>query len=267
MTVGIPSIKMEAKAALKGKWVSSIIAVLSLLFSLLMIYNIGWVLSLVIGDIAGIVVFFALFVLLCGPLILGVVRFFWRMYGGIDETPAVAFYYFASKKAFSKAFQLCVMLTVRFLLISLIFHLPAILLSAISNPESYELLKMPIPMWSQHLKPLSDFLSSIGKVLTVFSTMKFYLAPILVIADDKMVPEEALLMSKVIFKSSIMDFVFLLLSLIVWLILSILYIPLIFTLPYFIMCYIVHSLYAIKDYNEKIEKLNGDNLPSFVAGI
>ena len=78
--------------------------------------------------------------------------------------------------------------------------------------------------------------------------------------------EEALLMSSVISKTSLMDFVFLGFSLILWIIASILFIPLIFTLPYFIMCYIVHSEYSVKDYNQRISKLNDESFPSFVAG-
>ena len=50
-------------------------------------------------------------------------------------------------------------------------------------------------------------------------------------------------------------------------IISLLFIPLIFTLPYFIMCYIIHSKEAIKDYNERIKNLIDDKLPSFVAGV
>ena len=50
-------------------------------------------------------------------------------------------------------------------------------------------------------------------------------------------------------------------------IISLLFIPLIFTMPYFIMAYVVHISHAINDYNEKINKLNDANLPSFVAGV
>lgn len=267
MTVGISSIKNEAKNALKGKWVSSIIASLVFLFSILIIINIGWALSLVVGDIASYVIVFVLCVILCGPLAIGLIRYFRRMYGGMDETPAASFYYFSTKTAFLKSLKFCVLLAIRLVVFAVIYHLPAILLYIISNPELYEFLKAPIPMWSQHLKPLTDFLTTIGTVLTAFSLSKFYLAPFLVVVDDGMDVEEALHMSTVISKHTVMDFVFLLFSLILWLVISVLYIPLLFTLPYFIMCYIAHSLYAVNDYNEQIKKINDDNLPSFVAGI
>ena len=267
MTVGIPSIKKEAKALLKGNWVSVIISSLTVLFSFFIIYNIGWVLSLVIGDIASYVVLAVLGVLLLGPLSLGVIRYFYRIKGGMDETPATVFYYFSFRRGFNKAIRLCLALAVRFLLTAAIFYLPAVLVYVISSPNLYDFLKMPIPLWSQHLTYLVNFLSSLASVLTAFSLLKFYLAPFLIIADDEMDVEEAVLMSTVISKTTITDFVFLGLSLILWIILSLLYIPLLFTLPYFIMCYVVHSLYAINAYNERINKINNQNLPMFEAGI
>lgn len=267
MTVGIPSIKKEAKAALNGKWVSAIIASLTVLFSFFIIYNIGWAISLVIGDVSSSFIAVVLSVVLCGPLMLGVIRFFWRMFGGMAETPATVFYYFSSLRSFYKVLKLCFMLAIRLFAFAVIYYLPAILLYVISSPDLYEFLKMPIPLWSQHLSYLVNLLSSLGGVLTLFSLLKFYLAPVLVIADDQMDIEEALLMSTVISKTAITDFVFLVFSLILWIIISLLYIPLLFTLPYFVMCYTVHALYAIKDYNQKIESINGDNSPSYVAGI
>ena len=148
-----------------------------------------------------------------------------------------------------------------------LFYLPAILIYLISSPQFYDFLKLPTPMWSQHLVHLVDFASSIGTVLVIISMLRFYLAPVLMIADDQMGAEEAVHMSAVIAKTSFTDFIFLILSLLFWIIISVLFIPLIFTLPYFIMCYIIHCELSIRDYNERIKKMIDDKLPSFVAGV
>ncbi len=265
--MGITSIKKEAKATLRGNWVSAIITALTALLSFLIIQNIGWVLSIVIGEIAASFIALLLTVLLCGPLTLGVLRYFWRMHGGMDEAPASAFYYFSSAVAYHKAIRLCFMLAIRLLGFALLFFLPAIAISVISSQQLYDFLQIPIPIWSQHLAYLVNFFSTIGIVLTAFTLMRFYLAPILVIADDQMDVEEAIHMSVVIARASVLDFIFLVFSLVLWIILSFLFIPLIFTLPYFIMCYTLHAVYAIKEYNERIKKLNDESFPSFVAGI
>ena len=267
MTIGIPTIKKEAKSKLKGKWVSSIIVSLTFLFTVFMVYNIAGVLSLVFGDVGANVVILLFAVFLCGPLMLGVTRFFWRLYGDMDENPATAFYYFSDFKSYYKAVKLCTLLALRLITFAVVYYLPAIAVYLLSSHQLYEILKMPIPLWSQNLSYVVSFLSSLGGILTAVSLLKFYLAPALVIADSGIDTEEAMLMSTVISKGSVIDFVFLAFSLILWIVLSFLCIPLIFTLPYFVMCYVIHAFYAIKDYNEKINKLNYENLPSFVAGI
>lgn len=267
MTTSISGVKLQAKKSLAGNWLIAIFSALTVLVSFLIIDNISWVFSIVLGNVVASFILILSTILLCGPLSLGVLRLFWRMHGGLIETPATVFYYFSSIKRFHKAIKLCFMLSIRLLMVAAVFYLPAIILYIISSPELYDFLKQPIPMWSQHLVNLVDFFSSIGAVLVVASMLRFYLSPILIIADDEMDIDEALHMSAVISKASLTDFIFLLFSLILWIILSFLFIPLIFTLPYFIMNYIVHSKVAIKDYNEKIQKLIDENLPSFVAGV
>lgn len=267
MTFSISGVKTQAKRSLAGNWVISIVSALAVLFSFLIIQNIAWVFSLVLGNVIASFVMLLLTILLCGPLALGVFRLFWRINGGLAEPPSTAFYYFSSITRYYKAIRLCFMLALRFLMFAALFYLPAILLYIISSPDLYDLLKLPIPMWSQHLVHLVDFFSSIAAVLVIASMLKFYLAPILVIADDEIDAEEAVHMSRVISKASLTDFVFLFFSLIFWVLLSLLFIPLIFTLPYFIMCYVIHCDAAIKDYNERIKKLVDASLPSFVAGV
>lgn len=267
MTISISSVKSQAKKALCGNWIIAIVSALSVLFSFLMIQNIAWVLGFVFGNFAANFVVLLMTVLLCGPLTLGVLRLFWRMRVGVVSTPAVAFYYFSSITRYYKAIKLCFMLLLRLLMFAAIFYLPAIILYIISNPELYDFLKLPIPMWSQHLTLVVDFLSSIGMVLTIFSLIRFYLAPILVIANEEIDTDEAFHMSTVISKVSLTDLIFLVLSLFLWIVFSIIFIPLIFTLPYFIMCYVIHCEVAIKDYNDKIKKLIDDKFPSFVAGV
>ncbi len=267
MTIGISSIKKEAKNALKGNWIIAIISALVWLVSFLIIQNIGWLFSLVIGDIAASFITLLLLFLICGPLLLGVFRVFWRMQGGMDENPAGVFVYFSSTMLYYKAIRLCFMLGLRLLIFALVFNLPAIAVFVISSHAVYDFLKIPIPIWTQHLTYIGNFLTSIGGILTIISMIKYYLAPFLFIADDEMDAEEAIHMSAVISKTSLMDFVFLCFSFALWAVLSFFFIPLIFTMPYFIMCYIIHANYSIKDYNERIKKLNDESFPSFVAGV
>ena len=267
MTVSISSVIAEAKSALKGKWIMAIIAALALLFSLLIIQNIAYLFSLALGNIASTVIMYILMLVLSCPLLLGVLRYYWRIFGGADETPVAVFYYFSEIKLFLKSLRFWFMLLLRIALFAAVFYLPTIAVYVISAPEFYRFIDIAIPIWSQNLSAILNFFSSISFALVVVSTIKFYLSPILVIADDKMDLEEAFHMSSVISKTSITDFIFLVISLLGWILISILFLPLLFTLPYFFMCYTVHSFYSIKDYNEKIKRLNEESFPSFIAGV
>ena len=267
MTVSISSIKADAKKALKGNWLMAIISGLTLLFSYLIIQNTASLLAVVLGEIWATVIMFVLLLLLFCPLLLGTFRCLWRLFGGMDDTVISVFYYFSKMSLYLKVLKFALKLAVRVAIFALIFYLPVIALNVIASPELYRIIDVPIPIWSQNLSLFVKFLSSFSFALVILSISKFYLAPILIIANEEIDLDEAIYMSRVISKGSLMDFVFLIISLIGWMLLSLFFLPLIFTLPYFIMCYIVHSKYSIKDYNDKIKSLSDDSFPSFVAGV
>ena len=96
---------------------------------------------------------------------------------------------------------------------------------------------------------------------------RYYIAPFLLIADEDMDAAEAIHMSDVISKSTMLDFIYLFFSLLGWIILSVLVIPIMFTLPYIITSVSVHTRFAIAEYNKRVDKQNSDTFPTYVAGI
>ena len=226
MTVSIASIKADAKKALKEKWLMAIISGLTLLFLYLIIQNLASVLATVLGEVwaAALMVLFMLS-LFC-PLLLGVFRCFWRILGGCDETPVSVFYYFSKISLYLKAFKLTFKLAFRVAVCALVIYLPVIIISVISSPELYRIFDLPIPIWSQNLSYLIKLLSSLSFALVMVWLTKFYLAPILVIANEEIDLDEALHMSVVISRGTLMDFIFLIISLIGWILLSLFFVPL-----------------------------------------
>ena len=88
--------------------------------------------------------------------------------------------------------------------------------------------------------------------------LRFYIAPILFVADENMDVSETLHMSTVISRKSSLDFIYLISSFIGWILISVLVIPLIFTLPYILTSYAVHVRFAIAEYNKHIGNLNNN---------
>jgi hypothetical protein len=87
------------------------------------------------------------------------------------------------------------------------------------------------------------------------------------VSDESLEVSEVLHLSSVISKQSLLDFVFFCFSLFGWIILSFLVIPLVFTLPFILVSYLVYSSYAIKAFNEKISRIKLDDIPTYIAGV
>jgi uncharacterized membrane protein YccF (DUF307 family) len=67
---------------------------------------------------------------------------------------------------------------------------------------------------------------------------------------------EAIHKSTLLSRATSIDFLGLLLSFFGWILLSVTVIPLIFTLPYFLTSYMVHSRFAVANYNKVVSKMS-----------
>ena len=267
MTVANSTIKKTAKDSLKNNKVKAFIVGIILLFVFLINSNICSCVYEIFGEKVANIALIVLNILLLAPVVLGGVRYYWRMLCGVCEDPISVFYYFSSMENYKKAMTVILKLGIKFLIYLFLYNIPYIVVSVILNAEFYEFLNIPIPLWTANLSNIAMFLKSIGIVATIVSMLKYYLTPMLIVVDEHMDVSEALHMSAVISKSTTLDFIFLVFNMLGWILLSLLFIPLIFTLGYFITVYLSHCSYAVNDYNEHIKTLNGEDSSTFVAGI
>jgi hypothetical protein len=194
-------------------------------------------------------------------------RYFWRLSCGTKDNPISVFYYFSSRQAYLKTLHLVFSLLIRVAICYLIFSIPVFIAQLISGTWLYSVLDVSIPIWTVNLTDVMNFLRFIAICATLFSVLKFYLAPMLFVADESMDTSEALHLSTVISKRTLLDFIFFFFSFLGWGLLSVLIIPLIFTIPYFITAYLIHSSYAVNAFNEAISKINHDDIPTYIAGV
>lgn len=253
------AVKITAKTSLKGKWISAIASCCILIFSFMIASNSVSVLSIVTGEFIAELLLLLLFVFLICPLILGLIRYFWRILFDVQDNPLSVFYYFSNKLIYKRTLGLILFLVFKFIIWGLFLKIPLYITELISNDNVYEFFKMPIPIWTANLSGVKGFLDVISTVLVGFIMLKYYLAPMLFVADDNIEPAEAMHMSLTISKKTTIDYIYLIFSFIGWILLSFTVIPLIFTLPYFITSYLVHSRFAVADYNKLIKQIN-DNL-------
>jgi len=265
MTSGSPVVKVTAKTALKGKWLNSVIVTSIFLFSVFIVYNVSSVFSVVAGDLAATVLLLLMGIFAICQIVLGTFRYFWRILFDADDNPISVFYYFSNKTVYKRAVSLIVSIGFRALLFGLLFNIPTFIVEAMTHSFLYELIGLSIPVWAANLTNVTVFLKVLSSAMLFFVMVKFYIAPVLLVADDNMESAEAIHMSSVISKKTSIDFIYLALSFAGWIIASLFVVPLIFTIPYITTSYLVHVRFAIAEYNIHIESLTKQNYPSFTV--
>lgn len=256
-------IKNEARAAL-GKNRTSYTAVATILIFTVLFISLGTeLISLTAGDIAAAILLIIASVLLAFPLILGVIRFYWRTFfelgGGISEV----FYYFSSSLAYRRAARFAAKLAVRVIALAVICLIPAELVRALCSPKLYSLFGISIPNFATNLWLVQECLYSIGIIVFLFLQLRYYLVPFLIVINDELSDDAVFGVSRMISKRNAYDFIGLVFSFAGWIVLSLTAIPLLYTVPYFVMAYIVHCRLAVEQYNAVSDSNSGGRVFKF----
>lgn len=267
MTVATSVVKQTAKTALKNHWLKVLIATCIYLSVDFSVKFVGSLLFDPFGFTAYFCVYGIGLLFFIYPLFLGLLRLFWRIIMGADDNPVVIFHYFKSGKLYKKSLKLIISLLFKIISIAIPGFIPAIIISVITNPALYEALGIAIPLWSENLGSIVWLIIGLSTLLLIFLSARYYLAPMLFVADENMEPDEAIHMSRVISKNTQTDFIYLVFSFLLWIIASLLVLPLLYTLPYIAVSYLVHCRFAVTDYNLFIKNKNPMNLDFFSANI
>lgn len=260
-------VKTTAKTAMRGSFLKCIIVGAAFVFSVLAGVYVSELIDFV-SNYAVSTAFFAIYsFLLLFPLFLGMLRFFRRLIWGEEDGPVLIFHYFSSKALYIRAIRLGLFLGIRIATAALILFLPVILIEIFTGNALYDMLGISMPLWISNLWALSVFFKAAAGVGLFFVALKWYLAPFLYVADEKMEAQEAINMSSIVSRGTALDFFMLVLSFALWILLSIFMIPIVFTLPYFIAAYSVHCRFAVSHYNRAVDSMNGTDEPSFSADI
>ena len=267
MSVGTNAVKDTAKTALKGNWTKVIIVALIPVFTIFICVNIAGLISIPLGQVIAILISLILQFFLTAPVLLGVIRYIWRMMFSADDNPVGVFYLFSSKQLYFKAIKLSFLIVSKCVFWFSILNVPTLLLYVLSKNAVFEFLDMQMPLWTVNLSYVSTFLINASVIVVALITLKYYLAPVLFVADENMEPAEALHMSTVISKKSSVDFVYLIFSFLGWILLSLLVMPLVFTMPYMLTAYCVHVRFAVAEYNRHIKENSNKDFFVFPQNI
>lgn len=255
-------VKKTAKAVLKDNWTEAIALGAIVIFANMIFYIAVSLFSMVIPSLITVLITAAIEILLIFPLTLGGLRSFWLIMRDQKNVLQEVLYYFSSVENYFRAIKLFTSLIFKMLWMGIPLIIPSIITDALSSAKVYEFFQLSAPAWSSNFSVVSVFLKIAAGVILIFLMLKYYLAPFLIIADEQMDVQEAIHKSTVLAKASGIDFVFLFLSFIGWIILSLFVIPLIVTVPYFMVSYMVHSRFSVANYNRVVNRLGVDTQQS-----
>lgn len=261
-------IKANAKTSLTTKWPQAL-GIGAILLSVFCLYVvllnlISLPISILFGEYTTIFILIAFTVILSQffsmPLLYGVLRWFWFTSLDYDVPINEIFCYFSNGKEYLRAFSLSFRIFMRSTSILFVCFLPSLIIVAISSPNTYDMLNTPMPYWASSVWALGNILTIFGIILSFVLLLRYFAAPILMINDPSITPHEALDLSTVITKNANGKTLAFVASFTGWFVLSLFYIPMIFTLPYFLASYSVYCRFLINHYNRQI---NAKNQPTF----
>lgn len=260
MIANSKTVKVTVRDALRTKFLRVSVACLIPLITAMILVTLLGLLIETLPTVLCCVLAAAAMLFILYPLIMGTVRFFVRFIkGNIEEDVAAVFYYFTSPKIYGKVLYIQIILSIKKLGIALVTSLPVLTAWVISGSFIYDLFNIAMPIWAQSVSYTITYLSVVSILAYFIFTLRYYLAPFLLAADEGMHAAEAVYMSKLISRRTVIDFAFLLASHILYILLSFMVLPAVFTLPYLIGAYVVHCDSAVEQHNNTVKTLSEGN--------
>lgn len=258
------AVKKTALANLQNQWPAAIAeASLVLAFYLVLINLFSFSREIFSGTLANIVMtalFMAVVIFIGLPLIMGMLRNFWGM---ATETPlkiTEMFYYFSSKEVYKKITVFTFLILGRLVLRSVALLLPSIIIGLISRYSFLFFANSAEPLWFSNIWIFELVLRAIAICGIIYMSLRYYLAPFIFIANEDIDEMVCVQKAYMVSKLCLSNFSALFISLLGWVLLSVFFVPLVFTLPYILMCYIVHARYAVVYYNNRVKSYNSNAL-------
>ena len=243
------AVKSTALITLRGNWVLSCAQAMVPVFATIIVFLSCILLSLPFGDVLAYIIFALLFAFMVAPLWLGALRTYWRSANGAKSSVSECFYYFSGKEEYMRSLKYNLRILLHWLKVSLILLLPAILVHVFTSNEIYELFGISIPLFLMNLRYLNVVFHIGALILGAAHLISLYLPAFLFVSNEDMKAKECFERGIEIGRYTKSRFFTHLLGFSWWILLSITLIPLLFTLPYLLMSYVVECRYNVAFYN------------------
>ena len=262
MLAGSVAVKKTALTSLKGRWPLAMAAVGIPMALILITVNLFALIEYMLAKTVWLSVAYVL-LLLCAlavlfPLMLGSLRVLWGIATDSEMSVADTFYYLSAKEHYLSAMNFITVICGSVIAKVIVLFLPAIIVYLASELLPSVITNHEARLWLDNLWIFTLFLSIIALCGTVYVILRYYLAPFLFICSAANDAVDTVLLAKKVSKVSLGRFVSLSFSLLGWILLSVFFVPLIFTAPYILTCYLFHSRFATVFYNASVKKYKSE---------
>ena len=256
-------VKKVARNALSQSFLTAVAASCVLIFAFFATTLTASLVNIFAGAIGQFIITAVIFFFLLGPLCLGVVNFLRRFLWEQKDDLLLVFKYFSALSHYKRVIHFMFSFGIRIVLIAMVLYFPCAVVRVLSSEQFYNALGLSFPVWTSNLWALNSFLAIIATMAFVFITLKYYLSIFIFVSNDNIEVAEAINMSTIISKRTGADFFGLVVSFLGWFLLSVFVMPLVITIPYFLMSYCAHCRFAITAYNKDVDAFNANSTPSF----
>lgn len=187
------------------------------------------------------------------PLFFGTLRWFWQVTAGSDPSVGEIFYYFSSPIRFFKTVALSVVTYVIIMLAAVLCMLPSAVMSELTSPDFYNEIGRQMPMLMEALRSLVVVLRVIGLLLLCLFSAGPLLNFAVLFSEPTLSVSGVLLRTFRLAKGLKFNFTVFVFSFFGWALLSVLILPLIFMVPYFLSSLTVYGREAERSFRHRAE--------------
>lgn len=243
------AVKSTALITLRGNWAKACTVAMIPVFATIVTALIGYLLILPLGVVIADIITVAVFIFLCAPLWLGAIRIFWRTANRCEDGAGETFYYFSDKKSYLRSLSFNLRLAFHWVIVEFILLLPSVLTYVFTSGAFFQWIGASTPLFLINLRYLIYVFEIAAVVLTIVHLIGLYLPAFLFVADENMNPSDCINRGIEIGRYTKGRFTSHLFGFSGWIIFSLLFIPLLFTVPYLLMSYVVECRYNVAFYN------------------
>ncbi len=264
----VTEIKRKAKTALSGKMLGAVMASCAVIFTVLA----GMLASeIFLFSKFSVLLYYVALVLvvlfLVTPIFFGTVSYFIRLCSDETPNPTTVFSAFGSGKNYGRYLQTVFPIGLRCIVVFFLTLLPSTIFNALSNDLFYTQMKQTPPENLKVFAVLSVAFQIAGWIFIVVYLLRYFMVPYLTVNAPEMDPETVLLVSRKLYDRFSTEFLKTVFGFWFWILISILVIPLIFTVPYFMSGYVFSAREAVQLWNQseqtkiRINETKGEEIP------